>query len=54
VEFVRSQGRHPGIVLGRLQHDGVVEYSHLRPLLARVSPHLTGCLDVAMMEKKAA
>jgi len=38
--FAASQGRHPGIVLGRLQRDGVVPYRNLRGLLVKVSPAL--------------
>ncbi len=38
--FAASQGRHPGIVLGRLQRDGIVPYRNLRGLLAKVSPVL--------------
>jgi HTH-type transcriptional regulator/antitoxin HigA len=39
--FAASQGRHPGIVLGRLQREGVVPYRNLRGLLVKVSPVLT-------------
>ena len=39
--FGVSQSRHPGIVLGRLQREGLVPYSHLRPLLVKVTPYLT-------------
>lgn len=40
--FAASVGRHPGIVLGRLQREGHVPYSNLRSLLVKVSPHLKG------------
>jgi HTH-type transcriptional regulator / antitoxin HigA len=39
--FAVSQGRHPGIVLGRLQREGLVPYRTLRGLLVKVSPVLT-------------
>lgn len=38
--FASQIGRHPGIVLGRLQREGKVTYGHLRTLLERVSPNL--------------
>lgn len=38
--FAASQGRHPGIVLGRLQREGLVPYRNLRGYLVRVSPYL--------------
>lgn len=38
--FAASQHRHPGIVLGRLQRDGLVPYKNLRALLVKVSPYL--------------
>jgi len=38
--FAASQGRHPGIVLGRLQREGLVPYRNLRGLLVKVSPAL--------------
>lgn len=40
--FAASQGRHPGIVLGRLQREGLVPYRNLRGLLVKVSPALAG------------
>ena len=43
--FAEHVGRHPGIVVGRLQHEGVVGYSHLRSLLVEVSPHLEEWID---------
>ncbi len=45
LEFARSQNRHPGIVLGRLQHEGLVPYQNLRGLLTRVSPFLGEMID---------
>jgi len=38
--FAASQGRHAGIVLGRLQREGIVPYRNLRGLLVNVSPVL--------------
>lgn len=38
--FAQTQKRHPGIVLGRLHHDGSVQHKNLRPLLVKVSPFL--------------
>jgi HTH-type transcriptional regulator/antitoxin HigA len=38
--FAASIGRHPGIVVGRLQRDHVVDWSEHRPLLVKVRQHL--------------
>lgn len=43
--FAASQGRHPGIVLGRLQREGLVPYQNLRGLLVKVSPALVGWIS---------
>ncbi|MHB0874900.1 MAG: HigA family addiction module antitoxin [Anaerolineae bacterium] len=43
--FAEAIGRHPGIVLGRLQKDGRVPYRNLRQLLVKVSPYLVGHTD---------
>ncbi|MCL5952082.1 MAG: ImmA/IrrE family metallo-endopeptidase [Chloroflexi bacterium] len=43
--FAASQRRHPGIVLGCLQHDGHVDYKILRRLLVKVSPYLRDWID---------
>jgi HTH-type transcriptional regulator / antitoxin HigA len=43
--FAASQGRHPGIVLGRLQREGIVSYRNLRGLLVKVSPTLVGQIN---------
>lgn len=43
--FAASQGRHPGIVLGRLQREGLVPYRNLRGLLVKVSPVLLGQIN---------
>lgn len=39
-EFARSQGRHPGIILGRLQNDIEVPHGNLRVLLIKVGSFL--------------
>jgi HTH-type transcriptional regulator/antitoxin HigA len=39
-EFAERIGRHPGIVVGRLQHEGRVPFSRMRKLLVPVTPHL--------------
>ncbi len=38
--FAARQGRHPGIVLGRLQRENFVPWKNLRSLLVKVSPYL--------------
>lgn len=43
--FATSQGRHPGIVLGQLQHRGLVGYSYLGRLLVKVRPFLEDWID---------
>ncbi|MBI1920953.1 MAG: HigA family addiction module antidote protein [Geobacter sp.] len=43
--FATSQGRHPGIVLGRLHHDKIVDYKNLRGMLVKVSPLLQDWMD---------
>jgi HTH-type transcriptional regulator / antitoxin HigA len=37
-KFSQTQSRHPGIILGRLQHDKLIPHKNLRPLLVKVSP----------------
>lgn len=44
--FAAEQGRHPGIVLGQLQKQGHVPYSHLRQLLVNVKAHLAEWNDI--------
>lgn len=41
VNFAQTQNRHPGIILGRLQHEGLVPYQNLRVLLNKVKPFLS-------------
>ena len=43
--FANAQKRHPGIVLGQLRHQGVVDYKHLRSRLVKVKPHLEEWVD---------
>ena len=43
--FAASHGRHPGLLLGRLQHDGFVDYKVLRGLLVKVAPYLKDAID---------
>lgn len=38
--FARDIDRAPGIVVGRLHHEGHLPYTHLRSLLPKVSPYL--------------
>ncbi|MCX5657657.1 MAG: HigA family addiction module antitoxin [Candidatus Omnitrophica bacterium] len=38
--FAKEIGRHPGIVLGRLHHDKVLDYSCFRSMLQKVGPAL--------------
>lgn len=45
IDFAQSQRRHPGIILGRLQRDKWVPYSHLRKLLVNVIPYLRDQID---------
>jgi HTH-type transcriptional regulator/antitoxin HigA len=40
VGFAETLNIHPGIVVGRLQHDGHLPWTHLRNLLERVRPQL--------------
>jgi HTH-type transcriptional regulator / antitoxin HigA len=39
--FAQAQKRHPGIILGRLQHEDLVPYQNLRVLLIKVKPFLS-------------
>ncbi|MBW4688851.1 MAG: HigA family addiction module antidote protein [Komarekiella atlantica HA4396-MV6] len=44
-EFAHTQRRHPGIILGRLQHNELVPHKNLRALLVKVSPLLKNWID---------
>lgn len=43
--FASGIGRHPGIVVGRLQHDGHLSFKNLRATLVPVRRHLGGWVD---------
>lgn len=43
--FAREQDRHPGIVLGRLHHEGEVPRRNLRGWLVKVKPYLKDWID---------
>jgi len=45
--FAASQHRHPGIIVGQLQHNEVIPYSHSRSFLVKVSPYLEAWTDRA-------
>lgn len=42
--FAKEQGRHPAIVIGRLQHEGILPFSRYRGLLVKVSPFLASAI----------
>ena len=44
--FAAGINLHPGIVLGRLQYEGLVPFKNLRRLLPKVEPHLVDWIDV--------
>jgi HTH-type transcriptional regulator / antitoxin HigA len=41
INFAQTQKRHPGIILGRLQHENLIPYQNLRVLLTKVKPLLS-------------
>jgi HTH-type transcriptional regulator/antitoxin HigA len=41
INFAQAQNRHSGIILGRLQHEGLVPYQNLRMLLVPIKPFLS-------------
>ena len=43
--FAERQGRHPGIVVGRLQYEGLLPYKNLRSWLVKESPYLQAWID---------
>ena len=45
IDFAQTQNRHPGIILGRLHHEGLVPYKNLRKLLVKVKPFLSDWID---------
>lgn len=46
--FAAELGRHPGIVVGRLQHDGHLPFKSLRAMLVPVKEHLGDWIDRAV------
>lgn len=52
--FAEIQGRHPGIILGQLQHRKLVGYNHLRSLLVKVTPFLKPWIDVSTPQNNTA
>jgi HTH-type transcriptional regulator/antitoxin HigA len=48
IRFARQIGRHPGIVLGRLHHEGKLHFSRLRHMLDKVRPVLADFVDVVI------
>ena len=44
--FAREQHRHPGIIAGRLQHDGLVEHKRYVKFRVKVKGYLSGWIDV--------
>jgi HTH-type transcriptional regulator/antitoxin HigA len=47
LEFSARLGRHPAILVGQLQHEQVVPYTHFRTLLPKVGVHLEGWLSAS-------
>lgn len=47
ITFAKKVKRHPGIVVGRLQRDGLLNYSQSRHLLEKVSFYFTEIVDRA-------
>jgi len=45
IAFAEDQGRHPGIVVGRLQHEEVIPWKNLRELLVGVADYLERWID---------
>lgn len=43
--FAEEIGVHPGIVVGRLQHEKLVPFTHFRNLLERVQPQIAGTAE---------
>lgn len=43
--FASAQNRHPGIVVGQLQHSGDIDWSQHRALLVKVRPYLEDWVD---------
>jgi len=45
--FAERQGRHTGIVVGRLHYENLIPYKNLRGWLVRAKPYLQAWIDVA-------
>jgi HTH-type transcriptional regulator/antitoxin HigA len=45
IAFAEHVGRHPGIVVGRLQHEEVMPWKNLRELLVGVGEYLEPWID---------
>ena len=45
VAFAHQQGRHPGIIVGRLHHEDEMPHRNLRTWLAKVKPYLEDWID---------
>lgn len=44
-DFAKRVERHPGIILGRLQHDKILDFYNFRSMLQKVSPELGPIID---------
>lgn len=44
-DFARRQKVHPGIVVGRMQFEGVIPYSHFRSYLVKIGKYLAPWID---------
>jgi HTH-type transcriptional regulator/antitoxin HigA len=49
--FAAQLQRHPGVIVGRLQYEKIIEYNHSRRFLVEVSSHLEGWIDVPEPER---
>ncbi|MGC9399952.1 MAG: HigA family addiction module antitoxin [Anaerolineae bacterium] len=49
--FAANLQRHPGVIVGRLHHEGILDYNHSRKFLVKVSPHLEAWIDVPEPER---
>jgi HTH-type transcriptional regulator/antitoxin HigA len=49
--FAAQLQRHPGVIVGRLHHEGMLDYNHSRKFLVEVSPHLEAWIDVPKPER---
>ena len=49
-QFAASQDRHPGIIVGRLHHDGLLDYQNLNAFLVKVSTYLKEWTDTPPLQ----